>query len=125
VATALTLPEKRQAFRERFERLLAEQGVARIPSWFEPPWPEDASIASWLDRETRRCMRVDEAAAGDLELDFFFNETGLEPLRELVFRARDAHECAELVFRVYRRWFIEKISEDVLDAELEALLPSI
>ncbi len=119
----MTLPEKRQAFRERFERLLAEHGVATLPSWFEPPWPEDTAIASFIDSEARRCMRVDEAAEGDLELDFFFKETGLERLRELFFRARNVQERTELVFRVYRRWFIEKISEDVLDAELEALLP--
>jgi hypothetical protein len=102
--------------------LLAEHAVPELPNWFEPPWPEDTAIASWLDPETKRCMRVEEAAEDDLDLDFFFAETGLEHLRELFVRARNVHERAELVFRIYRHWLIEKLPEPTLDAELEVLL---
>jgi hypothetical protein len=104
----MNIQEKRRLFLERFGAAVREQSVAELPSWFSPPWPEDTAIASWLDVSKKRCMRVDEAGADDLDLDFFFESAGSDDeLMELFVRLRDAHEHADIVLEAYRLWLLE------------------
>jgi hypothetical protein len=120
---SLTNEEKRRLFRERFDILLDRYGVPRLPEWFAPPWPEDSAMASWIDSEHGRCMRVEQTEPGDLEIDFFFAPAGANSeLVNLFFRASEVQDRAGLVLEIYRLWFFDRLPAGRLDALLEELL---
>ncbi len=117
-----THADKRRSFAVRFDAWLAREALPRLPEWFTTPFPEDSNIASFLDQANARCMRVEEAEPGDLELDHFFADAAdKSQRRELFLRTRNTHERVELIGQVYRWSFFERLSESELDERLTAM----
>lgn len=77
-------------------------------------------LARWQSEDLMKVMRLQEMEAGEiLQFDYVIGKSGLDyEYDDLLIEAMDTNEKAEVIFAIYKLWFIENKSP----AEMESLL---
>jgi hypothetical protein len=112
----------RDDFLRRFETLAqaANLQISNLCPWPHPLPLEDTLLARWQSEDLMKVMRLQEADADEiLQFGYAIGKSGIDyEYDDLLIEAMDTNEKAEVIFEIYKLWFIENKSP----AEMESLL---
>lgn len=114
----------RNTFNQRFqERAIAEQiDKTNLCSWPYSFYHNDNFIARWLSEELLRVMRVDESDDDIFKIDYVVDKSGVDyEYGDLLIVTNQTDEKVELIFEIYKLWFVEQKSTEEMEQILDKL----
>ena len=113
-------------FRLRFRKLATDAGIRVVDDRilkYPLPFSDDTILASWISKDLRKVMRVQESDYDDgtFQFDGFVGKSGLDyEYDDLCVIAVASNEKAKEIFDLYKLWFIENISPEKMEGILES-----
>jgi hypothetical protein len=81
-----------------------------LEEWFQPISEDDPAIAAWKSSEAKRTMRIQERDEDDpIEFDWVIGRSGADrEFADLLVEVRYCDREVNLLFEIFRRWFLDR-----------------
>jgi len=111
----------RNELKKRINILSENEKIKMLPEWFSPPFPSDSILTNWKDENAKRVMRLQEADEDEiLEFGYAIGKSGLNyEYDDLLIYTINSNDKSEVIFNIYKMWFIENKSPKEMEKILE------
>jgi hypothetical protein len=113
----------RNRFETDFQERLNTAGLAVIPRWFGPVFPEDSLIAAWKAEAVERTLRLQVRETGDaIRFDWVVGRSGEDrEFEDLLLAIVPEALGTEVILTIYQLWLIDRATVRDVTMALEEI----